>query len=72
MTKNKADFTNNPDEEEMALKRYIKKGNQLKWAWLIGIPVIVICISYGDPSQWLLAIFTAAYIYLTTANYFKC
>ena len=65
------DDSNEIDEEELELKRYIKQGSNLKWTWIIGLPVIYICIMFGDPSQWLLAILVAAYIYISTTRYFK-
>jgi hypothetical protein len=71
MNNNKNDLVNEPSEEELELKRYIKKGKNLKWTWLIGTPVIVICIMYGDAAQWLLAFFIVVYMYISTTNYFK-
>jgi hypothetical protein len=72
MNKNNDDYINEPDdEEELELKRYIRKGKNLKWTWIIGTPLIIICIMYGDAAQWLLAFFIMVYIYISTANYFK-
>lgn len=71
MNNNKNDLVNEPSEDELELKRYIKKGRHLKWTWIIGTPVIVICIMYGDAAQWLLAFFIVVYMYITTTNYFK-
>ena len=65
------DDVNKLSEDELELKRFVEKGNKLKWTWIIGTLVIVICIMYGDAAQWLLVVFIAIYIYMTTVNYFK-
>ncbi len=62
---------NNLSEDELELRRFVKKGNKLKWTWVIGTLLIIVCIMYGDAAQWLLAIFIAFYIFMTTVNYFK-
>ncbi|MGZ4968290.1 MAG: hypothetical protein ACXV8O_06975 [Methylobacter sp.] len=61
----------NEDELELELKRFVQQGNRLKWTWIIGIPVIIVCIMYGDAAQWLLVVFIAIYIFIATANYLK-
>jgi hypothetical protein len=70
---NKKDDVNavNEDELELELQRFVKQGNKLKRTWIIGIPLIIICLMYGDPAQWLLVVFIAIYIFITTTNYFK-
>ena len=68
---NKNDCVNNLNEDELELKRFVEKGNKLKWTWIIGTLVIIICVMYGDAAQWLLAVFVACYIVITTVNYFK-
>ncbi len=65
------DCVNSLNEDELELRRFVEKGNKLKWTWIIGTLAIVICIMYGDAAQWLLAVFIAIYIYITTVNYFK-
>jgi len=64
-------YVNGLGEDDLELKRFVAKGNKLKWTWIIGIPVIVVCVMYGDASQWLLSIFIAIYIFITTRSYFK-
>ncbi|MFI3156595.1 MAG: hypothetical protein QX199_10595 [Methylococcaceae bacterium] len=68
---NKNDCVNKLSEDELELKHFIDKGNKLKWTWVIGTLLIIICISYGDAAQWLLAVIAAFYIFITTVNYFK-
>lgn len=68
---NKNSYVNNLSEDELELERFVKKGNKLKWTWVIGTLLIIVCVMYGDPAQWLLAAFIAFYIYITTVNYFK-
>lgn len=71
MNENKDDYVNKLSEDELAIKRFVEKGNKLKWTWVVGAPVIIICILYGDAAQWVLAIFVAFYIFISTVNYFK-
>jgi len=68
---NKNDNVNALSEDELELKRFVEQGNKLKWTWIIGTLMIVVCIMYGDATQWLLVVFIAIYIFITTANYFK-
>jgi len=68
---NKNDDVNILSEDELELERFAKQGNKLKWTWIIGTLVMVICIMYGDAAQWLLVIFIAIYIFITTANYLR-
>jgi len=71
MAEGKDNYVNKLSEEELELKRFAEKGNKLKWTWIIGIPVIILCIMDGDPAQLLLAIFVVIYIFITTIDYFK-
>jgi hypothetical protein len=66
---NQNDDVNNLSEDELELKQFVEKGNKLKWTWIIGILVSIVCIMYGDPAQWLLVVFIAIYIFITTRNY---
>ncbi|MFA5016319.1 MAG: hypothetical protein WC504_02155 [Methylobacter sp.] len=68
---NKNDDVNILSEDELELERFAKQGNKLKWTWIIGTLVMIICIMYGDAAQWLLVIFIAIYIFITTANYLR-
>jgi len=68
---NKNSCVNNLNEDELELKHFVEKGNKLKWTWVIGTLVIIICVMYGDAAQWLLAVFVACYIVIITVNYFK-
>jgi len=70
---NKKDAVNvlSEDELELELQRFVQQGNRLKWTWIIGIPVIIVCIMYGDAAQWLLVVFIAIYIFISTTNYLK-
>ncbi len=68
---NKNDDVNVLSEDELELERFAKQGNKLKWTWIIGTLVMVICIMYGDAAQWLLVVFIAIYIFITTANYLR-
>ncbi len=68
---NKNDDVNVLSEDELELERFAKQGNKLKWTWIIGTLVMVICIIYGDAAQWLLVVFIAIYIFITTANYLR-
>ncbi len=65
------DDVNKLSEDELELKCFVEQGKKLKWTWIIGVLAIIICIMYGDPSQWLLAAFIAGYIFITTVNFFK-
>ena len=71
MNEGKGDYVSKLSEEELELKRFVEKGNRLKWTWIIGTLIIIVCIMYGDTAQWLLAFFGAVYIFITTVNYFK-
>lgn len=72
MTKDKNGTINNKlDEEDLELKRFVDKGNKLKWAWIIGILVIIVSLMLGDTAQLLLAAVAAVYIIIATVNYFK-
>jgi len=71
MAEGKDDTVNKLGEEDLELKRFVEKGNKLKWAWIIGIPVIIVSLMYGDTAQLLLAGFAAVYIVIATVNYFK-
>lgn len=62
---------NNLSEDELELKQFVERGNRLKRTWLIGTLVIIVCIMYGDAAQWLLVVFIAIYMFITTRNYFK-
>jgi len=68
---NKNDDVNVLSEDELELERFAKQGNKLKWTWIIGTLVMVICIMYGDAAQWLLVVFIAIYIFITTVNYLR-
>ncbi len=68
---NKNDDVNVLSEDELELERFAKQGNKLKWTWIIGTLMMVICIMYGDAAQWLLVVFIAIYIFITTANYLR-
>ncbi|EGW23703.1 hypothetical protein [Methylobacter tundripaludum] len=68
---NKNDDVNVLSEDELELERFAKQGNKLKWTWIIGTLVMIICIMYGDAAQWLLVVFIAIYIFITTANYLR-
>jgi hypothetical protein len=72
LTKDKNGTINNKlDEEDLELKRFVDKGNKLKWAWIIGILVIIVSLMLGDTAQLLLAAVAAVYIIIATVNYFK-
>jgi len=68
---NQNDDINNLSEDELELKQFVERGNRLKRTWLIGTLVIIVCIMYGDAAQWLLVVFIAIYMFITTRNYFK-
>jgi len=68
---NKNDDVNILSEDELELERFAKQGNKLKWTWIIGTLVMVICIIYGDAAQWLLVVFITIYIFITTAHYLR-
>jgi len=68
---NKNDNLNVLSEDELELERFAKQGNKLKWTWIIGTLVMVICIMYGDAAQWLLVVFIAIYIFITTTHYLR-
>jgi len=68
---NQNDDINNLSEDELELKQFVKRGNKLKWTWIIGTLVITVCVMYGDTAQWLLVVFIAIYIFITTKDYFK-
>jgi len=68
---NKNDDVNVLSEDELELERFAKQGNKLKWTWIIGTLVMVICIMYGDAAQWLLVVFIAIYIFITTTHYLR-
>lgn len=63
------DNINDFDEEDLELQRFVEQGNKLKWTWIVGSALIVFCLVYGDPSQWVLAFLTAVYIFFTTRRY---
>ena len=71
MTESKDDYINNSSDEDLELKRFVEKGRKLKLTWIIGVLVMVVCIMYGDTAQWLLAVFIAIYIFISTVNYLK-
>lgn len=71
MHENKDDCVNKLNEDELEIKHFAKEGNKLKWTWIVGVPVIMVCIVYGDAAQWVLAVFVVFYIYISTVNYFK-
>jgi len=68
---NQNDDVNNLSEDELELKQFVERGNRLKWTWVIGTLVIIVCIMYGDAAQWLLVVFIAIYMFIATRNYFK-
>ena len=71
MAEGKDNSINKLSKEELELKRFVEKGNRLKWTWIIGTLVIIVCIMDGDTAQWILAGFVAVYIFITTVNYVK-
>ena len=71
MTEGSDEVANKSGEEELELKRFADKGNKLKRTWIIGILVIIVSLLYGDTAQLLLAGFAAAYMAISTVNYFK-
>jgi hypothetical protein len=72
LTKDKNDTINDKlGEEDLELKRFVEKGNRLKWIWIIGILVIIVSLMLGDTAQLLLAAVAAVYIIIATVNYFK-
>ena len=71
MTEGKEEDINYSSEEDVELKRFVEKGKKLIWTWIIGPPVLIVCIIYGDTAQWLLAVFIAFYIVISTVNYLK-
>jgi hypothetical protein len=71
MTEGKDEDINYSSEEDLELKRFVKKGKKLIWTWVIGTPVLIVCIIYGDAAQWLLAVFIVFYIVISTVNYLK-
>jgi len=72
LTKDKNDTINNKlGEEDLELKRFVEKGNRLKWTWIIGGLVIIVSLMLGDTAQLLLAAVVAVYIIIATGNYFK-
>jgi hypothetical protein len=71
MAEGKDDTVNKLGEEDLELKRFVEKGNKLKWTWIIGILVIIVSLILGDTAQLLLAGFAVVYIVIATVNYFK-
>jgi len=71
MHEDKDDDVNKLNEDELEIKHFVQKGNKLKWTWIVGVPVIMVCIVYGDAAQWVLAVVVTFYIYISTVNYFK-
>ena len=72
MTKDKNDTINDKlGEEDLELKRFVEKGNRLKWTWIIGVLVIIVSLMLGDTAQLFLAAVVAVYIIIATVNYFK-
>ena len=58
-------------EDDVELNRFIEQGNKLKWTWIIGVLVIILCLMLGDTAENVLAVVVACYIALTTVRYFK-
>jgi hypothetical protein len=71
MAEGKNNAINKFGEEDLELKRFVEKGNKLKWNWIIGILVIIVSLMLGDTAQLLLAAVAAVYIIIATVNYFK-
>jgi hypothetical protein len=71
MVEGKDGFVNKLSEEDLELQRFVKKGNKLKWTWIIGTLVIIFSILDGETAQLLLAGAVAVYIFIATVNYFK-
>jgi len=71
MTEGKDEDINYSNEEDLEINRFVEKGKKLIWTWVIGTPVLIVCIIYGDTAQWLLAVFIVFYIFISTVNYLK-
>ncbi len=71
MTEGKDEDINYSSEDDLEIKRFAEKGKKLIWTWIIGTPVLIVCIIYGDTAQWLLAVFIAFYIFISTVSYLK-
>jgi hypothetical protein len=57
---------NNKTSELEQLSLKLKK---LIWTWLIGLPVLILCVVYGDTAQLVLAGFIVIYLFFTTKSY---
>ena len=57
--------------EDVELKRFAEQGHKLKWTWIIGILVIIVCLMIGETAERLLAFLVACYIAFATFYYFK-
>jgi len=47
------------------------KLKKLFLTWLIGLPVLILCVVYGDTAQLVLAGFIAVYLFFMTKSYLK-
>ena len=57
--------------DDVELKRFAEQGHKLKWTWIIGILVIIVCLMIGETAERLLAFLVACYIAFATFYYFK-
>ena len=57
--------------DDLELKRFVEQGNKLKWTWIIGILVIIVCLMIGENAERALAFFVGCYIAFATFYYFK-
>lgn len=62
---------NNNDNKTSELEQVSLKLKNLLLTWLIGLPVLILCVVYGDTAQLVLAGFIALYLFFTTKSYLK-
>ena len=70
MNEDKGEKVNNL-VDDLELKRFVEQGNKLKWTWIIGILVIIVCLMIGENAERALAFFVGCYIAFATFHYFK-
>lgn len=66
MTEINSNNNKTSEVEQVSLK--LKK---LFLTWLIGLPVLILCVVYGDTAQLVLAGFIAFYLFFMTNSYLK-
>jgi len=62
---------NSNDNKTSELEQVSLKLKKLFWTWLVGLPVLILCVVYGDTAQLVLAGFIAFYLFFMTKSYLK-